>query len=68
MSRAGMSGQYTLTLTPAIVETPTLGQSVEVRITVDLTAEGQTVDILRDTFFPDPPRIGAIVTMAKEGF
>ncbi len=58
---------YILTLTPDDVHRlagVNVGQSIEVRIVVDANAVG----VLNVPLFPNPGRLGASVTMAKEGF
>lgn len=69
MTVAGMGeSNYNVTLTPADVTAPQMGESVTVRVTVPCA----NIDVLHVPLFtdlePDNWSLGATVTMAKEGF
>ena len=53
-----------ITITPADITIPAIGDAIEVRVTVP-TAD---VDIMNVSLFPTFANLGASVTMAKEGF
>lgn len=69
MTVAGMgASNYEVTLTPADITAPQMGESVTVQITVPCA----NIDVLHVPLFtdlePDNWSLGATVTMAKEGF